>query len=325
MSYFYFSIGNISRGKSGAKKSGASGSISYALAYINGRCIYDNYEKKSRKMHTRDDIIARGVVLPKKAPKRLFDLQTLSNEVNNAEKRKDARTAQVIVMSLPNALPREAYATLVETFCHENFVKKGRCVSYAIHAGGRRDKTELKLLPSIEERQDNPHAHLIIPFRPIDECGFCETKLESRMHSTKAAISAFRKSWADIQNQTFERARLEVRVTHLSLKDQGKSRTSRPHISAEAYALERMGIPTRVGDECIKAMLQNQTDESLKRKIQYALEERERIQKNLERWNVENAEMRQKQLQLAKEREEREFIADNELARASGFWYSIER
>lgn len=92
---YHMEVSTLSRGK--GRSLGAS------LSYISGKKIHDRYSGKTYR-HRRFDLVQCRVYLPPSAPNALRDLQCLCDELNKAEKRKDARTGRLFICSLPNEL-----------------------------------------------------------------------------------------------------------------------------------------------------------------------------------------------------------------------------
>ena len=82
-----------------------------------------------------NDLVQCRVYYPPDAPKELADIQYLCDELNKAEKRKDARTGRLFICSLPNELAPGEWAKIVKDFVKENFVDRGLCAVAAIHRG----------------------------------------------------------------------------------------------------------------------------------------------------------------------------------------------
>ena len=59
------------------------------------------------------------------------------------------------MLSIPREIPPDQYAALVRDFCNQQFVSKGMCVDFAIHDKG----------------DGNPHAHVMLTMRAMDEHG----------------------------------------------------------------------------------------------------------------------------------------------------------
>ena len=59
------------------------------------------------------------------------------------------------MLAIPRELPRSQYADLIRDYCREFFVSKGMIADFAIHDKG----------------DGNPHAHILLTMRAMDETG----------------------------------------------------------------------------------------------------------------------------------------------------------
>ena len=157
--------------------------------------------------------------------------------------------ARTIKIALPNELSFGKQLALAKEFVMVNFANIGLCADFAIHAGLLDKSRKPVSIEAVHEYKDNPHAHLIVPFRPVDKNGFHRTKTQTRYMNSITYLVFLRKEWARLQNEAFEKLGLEVRVTHESLAAQGIDRTPTKHIGAAAMALELRSIQTDRGDE----------------------------------------------------------------------------
>lgn len=71
------------------------------------------------------------------------------------EKAGNAQLAREIDAALPIELSREEQIRLVREYCSSQFVSKGMCVDFAIH----------------DTDSGNPHCHIMLTMRPLDERG----------------------------------------------------------------------------------------------------------------------------------------------------------
>ena len=246
--YYHFEANNVSRGK--------GGSIARILSYISGRHIKDNFLDKNH-YHKRSDVDFSKVYLPQNAPSEFRDLQRLSNEINNAEKRCDARTARSFIASFPNELSTVEQIKTVEAFVRSNFVDKGYAVVLAIHNG-----TNPK-----DPSKNNPHAHIIVSTRTVDANGF--SKIKQREMNNKRYIRIWREQWAKELNRTLERNNIKTRVSHESYEVLGIDREPTIYLNLADYQREKRGERTCAGDK--------------KREIKKRNEERQRIKHERER------------------------------------------
>lgn len=207
---YHMEVSTLSRGK--GRSLGAS------LSYISGKKIHDSYSGRNHH-HRRTDLVQCRVYYPPDAPKELADIQYLCDELNKAEKRKDARTGRLFICSLPNELPPGEWARIVNEFIQENFVSQGLCAVAAIHRGK---------LPS-NHPKSNPHVHIIVSTRTVGPEGFNPKK--DREHNQRSYIEIWRRAWARVQNRAYERCHVKKRVSHESLRVQGVERKPTRHVS----------------------------------------------------------------------------------------------
>ena len=266
MACYSLNVRIISRGK--------GSSIASAVSYISGSRLHDVYNSRCYS-HQRHDVVTRGILLPGSAPTRFQELQTLIDELNTSERRKDSQLAQHFKLALPNELTPSEQLDLVKEFCEQNFIAKGRCVVYGIHRGEYDPEKHSFDIPPISERLDNPHAHLIVPFRSVDSSGFLPTKLESRSSSPVSELISWRKNWADTQNRAFERLGLDVRVSHESLESQGIKRSPEIHLGYAAMSQELQEDPSLRGDRYLSILSENQTSRAAKNAIEALLKSRQ--------------------------------------------------
>ena len=207
---YHVEVSPLSRGK--------GRSLGSVLSYISGKEVHDNYSGKTYR-HRRFDLVQFRVYLPPSAPNALRDLQCLCDELNKAEKRKDARTGRLFICSLPNELMPGEWARIVNEFIQENFVSQGLCAVAAIHRGK---------LPS-NHPKSNPHVHIIVSTRTVGPEGFNPKK--DREHNQRSYIEIWRRAWARVQNRAYERCHVKKRVSHESLRVQGVERKPTRHVS----------------------------------------------------------------------------------------------
>lgn len=241
MACYHFDAQVITRGK--------GNSVTAAAAYISGEKLRDSYDGRIYDRSYRKDVIFKEILLPSKAPPDFLDRQTLMDAVNTSEKRCDSQLARTIKLALPNELSFDRQLALTKEFVIENFIKAGLCADVAIHRGELDKSRKPSGIEPVYERQGNPHAHIIIPFRTIGEDGFDKTKTQNRYMNRVKYLEELRKEWAAMQNREFERMRLDIRVSHESLAAQGIDREPTIHIGAATMALELQGIQTGRGDE----------------------------------------------------------------------------
>ncbi len=185
-----------------------------AAAYRAGEAIEDerlgrtyDYGSKGHVLHT--EIMTPAGELPAWATHRA----RLWNEVEKAEKRKDAVVAREVEVMLPRELSTAEQLALVRRFAAEQFVAKGLIVDFAIHR------------PEASDGQPHPHCHMMITPRAITPEGFHAYKDQtfwwaSKGDKSKDELEKLRARWAQMQNEALESAGSAARVDHRSLAAQ---------------------------------------------------------------------------------------------------------
>ena len=124
--------------------------------------IYNDYDGVQHDYTRKQGLVWQRVFLPPHAPPEWQDREKLWNAVEAAEKAKDNRLAREFVAALPIELNQEQQIFLVEKFVQEQFVADGMCADVAIH----------------DTDGHNPHAHILLTVRPLDEKGQWQYKTE---------------------------------------------------------------------------------------------------------------------------------------------------
>jgi ATP-dependent exoDNAse (exonuclease V) alpha subunit len=167
------------------KRRGAVGSSAYRSGdkLHDSEIIYD-YTRKQ-------DIVHSEIMLPAHAPSEYFDRSTLWNNVEKCEKARNARTAREVVVALPNELSQEQNIELVLDYVQRNFVEKGMCADINIHAGHIHErKGEQYPFENLTIQQENPHAHIMLTVRPINQDGSWGRNVKKNIFWTETAIES---------------------------------------------------------------------------------------------------------------------------------------
>ena len=141
---------------------GAGRSAAAAAAYLSCSRIYNDYDGIQHDYTRKQGLVWQQVFLPPQAPPEWQDREKLWNAVEAAEKAKDSRLARELVVALPIELNQEQQISLIEEFIQEQFVADGMCADAAIH----------------DTDGHNPHAHILLTVRPLDEKGQWQYKTE---------------------------------------------------------------------------------------------------------------------------------------------------
>lgn len=133
-----------------------------AAAYISCDKIYNDYDGIQHDYTKKQGLVWEHVFLPHNAPPEWSDRSKLWNAVEESEKAKDSRLAREFVVALPKELNKTQWKELLSEFIQDNFVSDGMCANVAVH----------------DTDGHNPHAHIMLTVRPLDENGKWQCKTE---------------------------------------------------------------------------------------------------------------------------------------------------
>ena len=141
---------------------GAGRSAVAASAYLSCSRLYNDYDGIQHDYTKKQGLVWQQVFLPEYAPQEWKDREKLWNAVEEVETAKDSRLAREFVVALPIELSREQQIELLQDFIREQFISDGMCADAAIH----------------DTDGHNPHAHILLTVRPLDEQGKWQYKTE---------------------------------------------------------------------------------------------------------------------------------------------------
>lgn len=267
MAIFHFSAKTISRS--------AGRSAVAAAAYRAGECLEDertgithDYRRKGETGVDHSEIMA-----PSNAPSWARDRSKLWNTVEQIEKRKDSQLAREIEVSLPRELNKKQQLELAREFIKKQFVDRGMIADFAIHKAD----------------SDNPHVHIMLTMRDINEDGFGK---KNRDWNDKELLKEWREKWEFHANSALEKAGFEERIDHRSLEAQGiTDRAPGVHLGPSATAIERRGEHSEIAE---RARIQAQefianSVENARQELDSAESELASIRAELDRINADEA------------------------------------
>ena len=141
---------------------GSGRSAVAASAYMSCSRMYNDYDGIQHDYTRKQGLIYQEVMLPPMAPLEWNDREQLWNAVEETEKTKDSRLAREFVVALPVELDKNSNISLLQDFIQNNFVDMGMCADFAIH----------------DTDGHNPHAHILLTVRPLNENGTWQYKTE---------------------------------------------------------------------------------------------------------------------------------------------------
>ncbi len=135
-----------------------------ASAYLSCSKILNDYDGVQHDYTRKKGLVWQQVFLPDYAPQEWQDRSVLWNAVEKNEKTKDSRLAREFVVALPIELNESQWEKLLSDFISDTFVTEGMCADVAIH--------------DPHPSGHNPHAHIMLTVRPLDEKGKWQYKTE---------------------------------------------------------------------------------------------------------------------------------------------------
>ena len=254
MALFHFNTKQI-------KRSLGKSAISSA-AYISGRKLRSEYYGEYADYRRKEGVVYHEILLPEYAPRKYADQETLWNAVEFTEKHKRAQLAYAFNITLQNELSPAENKALAMRFVQEQFVDRGMICDFAIHD------------PDREDKEPNPHFHVLCPIRPLnpdgswgekqhreyvldengdhirDERGkFVFNAVPTTDWGKPETLEAWRKAWCELCNEAFEKKGLPERIDHRSYLRQGIDLIPTEHEGPLVRQMESRGIPTEKGEK----------------------------------------------------------------------------
>ena len=143
---------------------GAGRSAVAAAAYLSCSRMFNEYDGVQHDYTRKQGLVWQQVFLPVAAPAEWQNREILWNAVEENEKTKDSRLAREFVVALPIELSKAQWERLLSDFVSDTFVSDGMCADVAIH--------------DPYPPGHNPHAHILLTVRPLDEKGKWQYKTE---------------------------------------------------------------------------------------------------------------------------------------------------
>ena len=246
---YHCSIKIVSRGKG---KSAVA-----AAAYRSGEKLTNEWDGLTHDYTKKGGVVHSEILLPAHAPPAFSDRSTLWNSVELSEKSNNAQLAREVEIALPVELSREEQTRLVREYCSSQFVSKGMIADFNLHDTGG----------------GNPHAHVLLTMRPLDEKGAWlpkskkeyvldengeKIRLPSGRYKTRKVdlvdwnnrenAEVWRRAWADLANEYLAQNNRPERIDHRSYERQGIDQIPTVHVGVSATQMEKKGIVTERGE-----------------------------------------------------------------------------
>ena len=247
---FHSHVQVISRGKG---KSAVA-----AAAYRAGETITNDYDGITHDYTRKGGVVYSEIILPAHAPVEYSARAVLWNAVEKVEKAGNAQLARELNIALPCEFTLEQNIALAHEYVMQTFVSAGMCADLCIH----------------DTDGTNPHFHLMLTMRPINEGGTWGGKQkkdyaldkdgnkiydrEKRQYKCRSIPSTdwngsgkaeeWRKAWEDMANAALENAGSDARIDRRTYAEQGIKQVPTVHTGVAATRMERKGFRTERGD-----------------------------------------------------------------------------
>ena len=269
---FHSYVQVISRGKG---KSAVA-----AAAYRAGDTITNDYDGITHEYTRKRGVVYTEILLPAHAPDEYRDRAVLWNAVEKIERAGNAQLAREINIALPCEFTREQNIALARAYVEQTFVSAGMCADLCIH----------------DTDGTNPHFHLMLTMRPMNEDGTWGGKQKKeyirdhdgnkiydpkkRQYKCRSISSTdwndhskaneWRKAWEDMANAELKRLGSDAHIDRRTYAEQGIEQIPTVHMGVAATQMEKRGIRTGRGDINRQVAITNQMMRQLRARIRKA-------------------------------------------------------
>jgi Ti-type conjugative transfer relaxase TraA len=198
MAIYHFSAKVISR---------ANGSSAVAAAaYRSASRLEDERLGRGHDFSNKAGVVHSEITAPEGSPERWKDRETLWNEVELGEKRKDAQLAREIEFSIPREMNQAQGVELARDFVQTEFVDRGMVADLNVHWDVGPDGLA------------KPHAHVMLSMREAGPDGFGK---KVREWNSTELLEGWRERWAGHVNARLAELGIDAQVDHRTLEAQG--------------------------------------------------------------------------------------------------------
>jgi hypothetical protein len=235
MAIYSCSIKSISRSNKGG--GGGGRSIVASVAYADGEKLTNLWTGEVYDYTRKQGVESSAIYLPDNAPEWAMEREKLWNAAEQAEKRKNSCLGRQVIVAIPHELSKPQRTELVGNMARFIAQRYNVAVDAAIHA------------PSRQGDERNFHAHILFSSRRINAEGFGEKTRElDDKRTSRGEVQYLREMWSTEANKALERANVQERIDHRSLRAQGIKRMPGVHLGPTATAMERRNVRSRRGD-----------------------------------------------------------------------------
>ncbi|KGB55008.1 Conjugal transfer relaxase TraA [Sphingopyxis sp. LC81] len=198
-----------------------------AAAYRSAERLHDERLDRAHDFTNKSGVVHSEVMLPDGAPERLGDREKLWNEVEAAEKRKDAQLAREVEFAIPREMNQAQGIELARDFVAAEFVERGMIADLNVHWDIGADGMA------------KPHAHVMLTMREVGADGF---GAKERDWNRTELVEQWREHWADHVNQRLAELDIDARIDHRSLEAQGIGLEPQDKIGPAASRMGTCGL-----------------------------------------------------------------------------------
>ncbi|MFM1539758.1 MobQ family relaxase [Helcococcus ovis] len=259
----------------------SKGASIIAKAAYNARDkLKDDYYGKTHDYSKKDDLVFSKIFLPEHIPKEFSNREYLWNGVEKIEKSKNSQLARNLLFELPRELNEKDRIKLISEFIEENFTSKGMIADCNIHN------------PMASDNEEQPHAHILLTLREIDEKGNWKPKsrkeyildengekikLKSGNYKSKKVnlndwnepdkAKEWRENFSKKANEYLAKNNIDKRIDPRTFEEQGREELPQVHLGTASYQMEKKGIQTERGNHNRKIIAFNLEFKKLKAEL----------------------------------------------------------
>ena len=236
-----------------ASRDNGKRSLIAMAAYRSGERLYSElYQKENYYGHrlVKPDAF---ILKPDYVPSEFSNREYLWNKMELAETSPNARLCREVNIALPVELSNDDQKELVTKYVQKMFISKGMIADVAIH----------------RDDSNNPHAHIMLTMRKVDEKGQILNKrkrvpvldehgkqvynekgqretvsIRTTNWDKKELLVEARKEWANVTNKLLRERGIDEQITEKSHKELGKKELPTIHEGVRSRQLEERGIIT---------------------------------------------------------------------------------
>ncbi|EOI6533999.1 MobQ family relaxase [Enterococcus faecalis] len=236
-----------------ASRDNGKRSLIAMAAYRSGERLYSElYEKENYYGHrlVKPDAF---ILKPDYVPEEFGNREYLWNKMELAETSPNAQLCREVNIALPVELSNKDQKELVTSYVQKMFVSKGMIADVAIH----------------RDDSNNPHAHIMLTMRKVDERGQILNKqkrvpvldehgkqvynekghrktvsIKTTDWDKKELLLEARKEWANMTNNLLRKRGIDEQITEKSHKELGKKELPTIHEGVLSRKLEERGVVT---------------------------------------------------------------------------------